>query len=145
MINNVKKNYIWNTLGTACVSFLSLILMILVTRINGMEMAGIFSFSFSSACIINIFALYCGRTYQVTDDNKQISESSYVVTRLLTAIGGIVISILFTLINGYSMDKSIIFVSLIFQRYMNYLFFDLFHSKHHKSLTDVVRAYNILT
>lgn len=112
MINNVKKNYIWNTLGTACVSFLSLILMILVTRINGMEMAGIFSFSFSSACIINIFALYCGRTYQVTDDNKQISESSYVVTRLLTAIGGIVISILFTLINGYSMDKSIIFVSL---------------------------------
>lgn len=111
-MNNTKKNYIWNTLGTALVSFMSLFLMIFVTRINGLELAGIFSFSFSSACIINIFALYCGRTYQVTDSNNEISESTYVITRILTSLIGVLIAILFVLINRYSLLKVLIFVSL---------------------------------
>lgn len=113
MINsNVKKNYFWNTIGTALVSFLSLFLMIIATRINGIDQAGIFSFSFASACIINIFALYCGRTYQVTDDNIMISESTYVVTRILTSFIGVFIAVLFALINGYEISKLFIFISL---------------------------------
>lgn len=113
MINsNVKKNYFWNTIGTALVSFLSLFLMIIATRINGIDQAGIFSFSFASACIINIFALYCGRTYQVTDDNIMISESTYVVTRILTSFIGVFIAVLFALINGYEIGKLFIFISL---------------------------------
>lgn len=74
--DNLKKNYIWNTIGTTFLSFNSLFFMIIVTRINGIQDGGIFSFSYASACIVNAIALFCGRTYQVTDDNKEISESS---------------------------------------------------------------------
>ena len=93
--NSLKMDFIWNTLGSTFISFTSLILMIIVTRINGIESAGIFTFSFSSATILNIVALYCGRTYQVTDDNKYVSESSYLYTRIFTSIVAFLISLIF--------------------------------------------------
>lgn len=111
-MENNKRNYFWNTIGTGAISFISLFLMIIVTRINGIENAGVFSFSFSSACIINIFALYCGRTFQVTDDNSEISEQTYIVTRILTSIVGLLISVLFCLLNSYYFEKSIVFIIL---------------------------------
>ena len=104
-----NRDYIWNTLGTTLVSFTSLILMVLVTRINQISDAGIFTFSFSSATIINILALYCGRTYQVTDDNSQISLSVYYSTRIFTSVIAFIISVIFCLINSYSLYKTSIF------------------------------------
>ena len=38
-----KKNFIWNTLGTGLNAFNSLFFMIIATRINGVEKAGVFS------------------------------------------------------------------------------------------------------
>ena len=59
--DNLKKNYIWNTIGTTFLSFNSLFFMIIVTRINGIQDGGFFSFSYASACILNAIALCCGR------------------------------------------------------------------------------------
>lgn len=114
--NSLKMDFIWNTLGSTFISFTSLILMIIVTRINGIESAGIFTFSFSSATILNIVALYCGRTYQVTDDNKYVSESSYLYTRIFTSIVAFLISLIFCLINDYSFNKFAIFLALCFYK-----------------------------
>lgn len=104
-----NRDYIWNTLGTTLASFTSLILMVLVTRINQISDAGIFTFSFSSATIINILALYCGRTYQVTDDNSQISLSAYYSTRIFTSVIAFIISVIFCFINSYTLYKTAIF------------------------------------
>ena len=38
-----RKNFIWNTLGTGLNAFNSLFFMIAVTRLNGIDDAGIFS------------------------------------------------------------------------------------------------------
>ncbi|MDD3304941.1 MAG: hypothetical protein PHT75_02290 [Bacilli bacterium] len=43
-LNNIKKDYFWNTLGTIFYAFNSLIFLVIVTRINGLEIAGYFSF-----------------------------------------------------------------------------------------------------
>lgn len=110
--DNLKKNYIWNTLGTTFLSFNSLLFMIIVTRINGIEDGGIFSFSYASACIVNAIALFCGRTYQVTDDNKEVSEATYINTRILTCVIGAVLSLGFVLINHYNPGKASIFLAL---------------------------------
>lgn len=110
--DNLKKNYIWNTIGTTFLSFNSLFFMIIVTRINGIQDGGIFSFSYASACIVNAIALFCGRTYQVTDDNKEISESSYVSTRIITSLIAAAIAFLFVLINQYALKKAMVFLVL---------------------------------
>ena len=46
-MSNIKKNFIWNMIGSVVNSFTSLIFLIIVTRINGVEQAGIFTFAFS--------------------------------------------------------------------------------------------------
>ena len=74
MVNNVKKDYFWNTLGTSLFSFNSLFLMIVVTRLNSLPDAGIFSFAYATAGIINYFALYSGRTYQISNTNKKFNR-----------------------------------------------------------------------
>lgn len=112
MVNNVKKDYFWNTLGTSLFSFNSLFLMIIVTRLNSLSDAGIFSFAYATAGIINYFALYSGRTYQISNTNKKFTDSLFVITRYLTAFFAVCISIMFIVINGYSVNKALVILLL---------------------------------
>ena len=70
-----RKNFIWNVLGTGLNAFNSLFFMIIVTRLNGVDQAGIFTIAFSTACIIYFVGVYAGRIYQVTELNKEIIEA----------------------------------------------------------------------
>lgn len=115
MGNNLnRKNYLWNTIGTTFLSFNSLFYLIIVTRINGIEDAGIFSLSYSFACIINVIALFYGRTYQVTDNNSEFSNKTYFVARIIASVAAIIISIGFVILNHYELEKSVIFLILCF-------------------------------
>ena len=107
-----KKNFIWNILGTGFNAFNSLFFMIAVTRINGVDNAGIFTIAFSTACIIYIIGVYAGRIYQVTEPDKTISDKEYIINRIITTISMIFLVIIFCLIRGYDIFKSAIFFLL---------------------------------
>ena len=78
------KTFIWNSLGTGINSFNSLFFLIIVTRINGTETAGIFSLGYATACILYTLAMYSGRLCQVTDVEGKIKDKDYIATRLFT-------------------------------------------------------------
>lgn len=111
MENNMKKNVIWNMLGTGLNAFISLFLMIMITRINGLNDAGIFSFSFSMACLLYMIGIYAGRIYQVTDTTN-ISNKEFIANRALTCIIMILLTIMFLLVKRYSIYKTTIFMFL---------------------------------
>ena len=109
---NFKKNFIWNILGTGFNSFNSLFLMIIVTRLNGINDAGIFTLGFSTACILFVIGTYSGRVYQVTESNQSISNKDYLGSRLI-AIGVMILAVFaFVLVRGYGSYKAIICVLL---------------------------------
>lgn len=107
-----RKNFIWNILGTGFNAFNSLFFMIIVTRINGVNDAGIFTIAFSTACILNIIGVYAGRIYQVTDQNKNISDKEYIINRAITTILMIILVSIFCFVKGYTIFKFIIFLLL---------------------------------
>lgn len=107
-----RKNFIWNTLGTGFNAFNSLFFMIIVTRINGVDEAGIFTIAFSTACILYAVGLYAGRVYQVTELNKKISDKDFIVSRIITSTLMIVFLIVFCFIKGYNFEKFIVFLLL---------------------------------
>ena len=82
----MAKNFIWNTIGTGFNSFNSLFFLILVTRINGLENAGIFSIAYATATILYTLALYSGRLCQVTDIENKIKDKDYIANRFLTCL-----------------------------------------------------------
>ena len=107
-----KKNFIWNTLGTGLNAFNPLFFMIAVTRMNGVDNAGIFTIAFSTACIIYIIGVYAGRIYQVTEPDKTITDKEYIINRVITTISMLILVIIFSLIRGYDIFKSAIFFLL---------------------------------
>ena len=110
---NIKKNIIWNVLGTTINAFVSFFLLIIVTRINGADDAGIFSFAFSVSLIFNVIGVYYGRVYQ-TSDKSNISDLDYIVSKILMCLIMMIVSLLFVLVNRYDFYKSSIIMVLCF-------------------------------
>ncbi len=110
--NNFKKNFIWNVLGTGFNAFNSLFLMIIVTRINGIDEAGIFTIAFSTACILYVIGTYAGRIFQVTEDENRISDKEFIVNRILSSLLMFACTIIFVVSRKYDVFKSTIFILL---------------------------------
>lgn len=108
MIKN--KEFIWNTIGTTLNSFLSLFLLIIVTRINGLEAAGSFSFIFTLSILLQSLSNYGGRIYQVSDLNEKFSFQEYLGSRLKTSFLALIVLILFCLF--YKLDTITLGVSI---------------------------------
>lgn len=110
---NRKKDYIWNTLGTTINAFNSLFFLIIVTRINGVNNAGIFSLAFSIGNLLFILGVYCGRVFQVTDNDKSNDDFSYFNLHIITAIMMLLIAVLFSVIRGYPQVKLLAIIGLV--------------------------------
>lgn len=106
------KNFIWNSLGTGINSFNSLFFLIIVTRVNDIQTAGIFSIAYATATILYTLAMYSGRLCQVTDIKNKIKDNDYIATRFLTCILMLIGATGFLLIKQYSGFKTTIFALL---------------------------------
>ena len=128
------KNIFWNSLGTAAWSFLSLFLLIIVTRINGIIDSGLFSFAFAFAVIMFTIVSYGGRAYQVSDHKNSFAADNYISLRIFTSLTVLVITLLFVLINGYDWQKSVLIFLLVGQRIFDGIadvFYGIMQKKHH--------------
>lgn len=106
------KNFIWNSLGTGINSFNSLFFLIIVTRVNDIHTAGIFSIAYSTATILYTLAMYSGRLCQVTDIENKIKDKDYITNRILTCFIMLIGATGFLLVKQYSSFKTTIFALL---------------------------------
>ena len=114
MKNNLKKNFILNSIGSTIYSFTSLFFLIIVTRINGINEAGLFSFAFSNACFLQVIGIYVSRTYQVTEKDKKTFDSDFIYSKIISCIAMLFVGMSFCLIKGYGLLKIIVIMLLIF-------------------------------
>ena len=106
------KNFIWNSLGTGINSFNSLFFLIIVTRVNDIHTAGIFSIAYATATILYTLAMYSGRLCQVTDIENKISDKDYITNRIITCLMMFIGAAVFLIIQQYSGFKTMIFALL---------------------------------
>lgn len=108
-----KSEIIWNTLGSFVESLLSAVLLMFCTRLNGTEIAGMFSISFATATILNAIGDFGIRIYQVTDTNRKYKFGDYLLARVFVVITMVIIGIIFVNISGYTAEKLWICIALI--------------------------------
>lgn len=125
--NKYFKDLFWNTLGVSFNSFLIMLLLIVITRINGIKISGFFSFAFSFCAIIQVITTYGGRNYQVSDISNKIDESSYLSTKLITTFIGIIIAFIYFLIFKQN-HETILFIALIMIIKIIETFSDVFYA-----------------
>ena len=108
-----KSEIIWNTLGSFVESLLNAVLLMFCTRLNGTEIAGMFSISFATATILNAIGDFGIRIYQVTDTKRKYRFEDYLLSRAVVVTLMTIIGIIFIIATGYTSEKLWICVSLI--------------------------------
>lgn len=115
MKNNIKKNFIWNSIGITINSFNSLFFLIIVKWINGIDVAGIFTYSFSLCMLSYVISNYYNRAYQVTNHNKH-KFSDYLIFRIITSIIALVVTMTYSILSNFEFDKIIVILLLLLFR-----------------------------
>lgn len=82
--SQLKKDYIWNTLGSVMNALASVVLLMLVTQILGAYEGGVFSIAFAIAQQFQIMGHYEMRPYQATDVEEKFTFGIYLASRIIT-------------------------------------------------------------
>lgn len=94
------KNYFWNIIFSILSAAQSMIMLIFVKRLIGMEEAGVFSYSFSVAVLFMHIGNYGLRNFQVSDVNERFSFAQYVSFRVISCSLMIFIQIIYLSISS---------------------------------------------
>ena len=108
-----KREFIWNIIASTCAAALSMVLLFVVTRVNGVTEAGMFSIAFATATVLNAIADYGMRVYQVTDTERKHRFGVYLSSRYCVDFLMVIIAIIFVLINHYDATKAIVCLGLV--------------------------------
>ena len=103
-MENKKRDFIWNLIGTSINSFNSLFFMIAINHINLKSEAGVFTYAYSLICLFFILATFYNRVYQISKSDKY-GPKDFLTFRVFSSILTIFIVLLFSIINGYSLFK----------------------------------------
>lgn len=106
----IKRDYMWNMIGSICYSLSSFYYLMMVTRICGVVDGGVFALAFATAQLLLTFGRYGMRTYQATDIACRHSFTEYGLTRILTCVGMVLLAGVYGVMAGYPAKKTWIFV-----------------------------------
>lgn len=114
-----KSSYAWNSVSGLMFAMQSAVMLMAITRTNGLEDAGIFSIAYAIASLMSFIGEYGVRKYQVSDIKEKISFTDYHSHRVITCTAMLVTFVVYVgagyLSGRYSRIKFwvIIFVCLI--------------------------------
>lgn len=113
---SIKKNYIWNMLGTISSSLISVILLLLASRLLDSRNSDIFSIAYALGQQFFIIGYFQIRNMQSTDVQERYSFVSYHNTRIVTVIMMLLTSLGYIFAQGYSFYKAVIILLLVLYR-----------------------------
>lgn len=100
-----KKNFLWNMIGSSVYSFITVFLSILVIRIMGEKMGGVFSIAITISQMLLYIAYFELRTYQVTDVECKFTFAQYHGAKIVTCIAMMLASVGYVAWKGYDAEK----------------------------------------
>ncbi len=85
--SNINRSaYVWNAANAVMSAMQCPLILMVITRTNGMEDAGIFSIAFAVANLMLYVGLYGLRRFQASDINEEFSFGEYQGMRFLTCL-----------------------------------------------------------
>lgn len=96
----LSQSYIWYSLGGLLNAGQSALLLVVISRTNPSDDAGIYAIAYAIACLASTVGLFGVRNYQATDVLHKYSFSSYLKARIVSNLAMLLV-IAFYLIKGY--------------------------------------------
>ena len=111
--NNVKRSsYTWNALNAIISALQNPVILLVMTRTNGVFDAGVFSIAFAIATLMLYMGLYGLRRFQSSDLDEKYSFREYHGMRILTCSMMLFVSLIYCIygmcFTSYSMEKALV-------------------------------------
>ncbi|MDO4176976.1 MAG: oligosaccharide flippase family protein [Bacillota bacterium] len=111
--NNVKRSsYTWNALNAIISALQNPVILLVMTRTNGVYDAGVFSIAFAIATLMLYVGLYGLRRFQSSDLDEKYTFSEYHGMRILTCTLMIFVSFIYCIygmcFTNYNMEKALV-------------------------------------
>lgn len=103
-----RRDYLWNTLGTAVWGMVFPLLTIVSTQLVGAEEAGKFSIAFVTGTLIMIACNYGVRNFQVSDIDEKTSFASYQLNRWICGALALACGLVYSSARGYDAQMATI-------------------------------------
>ena len=84
--NKDKSAYVWNTLSALFNSFQTVIILMVISRIDPINDAGTFVIAYAVANLLVMIGRYGIRQFQASDIEEQFSFSEYFILRIITSV-----------------------------------------------------------
>lgn len=128
--NKEKSAFVWNSASAMLNSFQTVIILMVISRIDNITDAGTFVIAYAVANLLIMIGRYGIRQYQASDIKEQFSFSEYFILRIFSTILMIFISIIYIaslyLSGSYDAEKSIVVILICCVRAVD-AFEDVFH------------------
>ena len=98
---SIKKNIVWNSIGTFVMFFCQWLMMVLVVRLSGYADSGILSLSVSCGNVFLIIAAFGVKTFQVSDIKYKYKDGEYLGAKILTILLTVIVGIIWMIFSGY--------------------------------------------
>ena len=130
--NPAKSSYLWNAFAAMLFALQSAFMLIIITRTNGLDDAGIFSIAYAVASLMSFIGEFGVRKYQVSDVNEIHGFTDYYTFKLISCVGMIIACALYSVyglfINGYTIKKFLVVVTICLIKLAD-TFVEVFHGR----------------
>lgn len=113
---SIKQNMLYNSIGNFIYGISQWLLVVIVTRLNGYEDAGVLSLAIAVVAVLYTISLYGMRVFQATDVLYSYSDGDYITSRIITVIISLPLCVAFIFINGYSNNKAAVIGAFMLYR-----------------------------
>ena len=112
---SIKKNIVWNSIGTFVMFFCQWLMMVLVVRLSGYADSGILSLSVSCGNVFLIIAAFGVKTFQVSDIKDKYQDGEYLGAKIVTILLTVVVGVIWVLVSGYEgVEKTSILLYMVY-------------------------------
>ena len=119
---SIKKNIVWNSVGTFVMFFCQWLMMVLVVRLSGYSDSGILSLSVSCGNVFLIIAAFGVKTFQVSDVKDKYKDGEYYGAKLITILFTVAAGLVWTFVSSYEgVEKTSILLYMVYIMEYNYL------------------------
>lgn len=110
--DQLKKDYIWNTLGSLMSALSSALLLLVVSRLMGPYYAGIFSLAYAVGQQFQVVGSFEVRPIQATDVKASFSFKTYLGARVTTCSAMVVALALYALSSNGMSDAAVLLFAI---------------------------------
>lgn len=100
MEQNLKKDFIWNTIGNLATVISGFLIIVITTRVLGIEISGVYTFSLTFVAVFTTISNFGGTVYQITDTSSEFESQHYLFAKCVSTAFSIIIAIPYILLNN---------------------------------------------